>query len=181
MIGDIKTFYEKHKLVLRYLLFGLITTVLSLAACYFTLKIGVLFIHDENGEPTELLDVIGSTTQWVVGVLVAFFTNKLWVFKNARHGFVESLRQFGLFSASRVGTYFLEVVMNLVFIKIFAVFGYKTITLGLFGIDFDLTSRLWAKIIASVFVVISNYYISKLVIFRKKNGSEAEKDTDKVQ
>ena len=56
----IKALYRKHKEIILYLLFGIITTVASLGACYLTLKLGVIFIHDENGEPTELLDIIGS-------------------------------------------------------------------------------------------------------------------------
>lgn len=181
MTNGIKSFYNKHKLFIRYILFGIITTVFSLAACYLTLKLGVVFLHDDNGEPTELLDVIGSTTQWVVGVIVAFLTNKLWVFKNAKHGFLESVRQFGVFSASRVGTYVLEVVANLLLIEMFVIFGYKTITLDMLGISLALTSRFWAKLIASVFVVISNYYISKLLVFRKEQGSDVEKAKDKVE
>ena len=31
-----------------------------------------------------------------------------------------------------------------------------------------LTSRLWAKVISSIVVVVSNYFISKLLVFKKK-------------
>ena len=82
----VKRFFEKYKEIILYLLFGVITTVASFGACYLTLKIGVIFLHDENGDPTALLDVIGSTTQWVAGVLVSFVTNKLWVFTDCKKG-----------------------------------------------------------------------------------------------
>ena len=155
-----------------YLVFGVITTVVSLAACFATLKVGVAFLHDEQGEPTELLDIIGSTVQWISGVLVAFFTNKFWVFKGAEHGARASLRQFGVFCSSRVGTYFLEVAINLAGIAAFDFFGYKAILISIFGLDVDLTSRFWAKVISSILVVISNYYISKLLVFKKKRGKD---------
>ncbi|MBQ7383170.1 MAG: GtrA family protein [Clostridia bacterium] len=170
----LKALYTKHKQLILYLLFGVITTVVSLLACYLTLKIGVRFMHDEHGEPTELLDILGSTTQWVSGVLVAFFTNKLWVFKSAEHGKKATLKQFSVFCGSRVGTYFLEVVINLIAIQIFEWLGYTAFTLNLLVLSLDITERVWAKLISSVVVVITNYYISKLLVFRKKKNKTEE-------
>jgi putative flippase GtrA len=125
-------------------------------------------MHDEAGEPTELLDIIGSTVQWVSGVLVAFITNRLWVFTYAEKGFKAGLKQLAVFSGSRVGTYFIEVAINLGVIALFDAFGYVAPTLNLVVVSFALTSRVWAKVVSSVVVVISNYFISKLLVFRKK-------------
>ena len=168
MIEKIKKLYQKYKEIILYLVFGVITTVVSLAVCYVTLKIGVKFLHDEAGEPTELLDIIGSTTQWISGVLVAFFTNKKWVFTSAEKGVGATLKQLAIFSGARVGTYFIEVVINLGVIALFDLFGYVAPTLDLIFLSIALTSRLWAKVISSIVVVVSNYFISKLVVFRKK-------------
>ena len=109
----IKAFYRKHKQIILYLLFGALTTVVSLTTCYITLKIGVIFMHDENGEPTRLLDVLGSTFQWISGVTVAFITNKKWVFTEAEKGISSGARQFAKFASGRIVTYFLEVGVNL--------------------------------------------------------------------
>ncbi|MBQ8140519.1 MAG: GtrA family protein [Clostridia bacterium] len=170
MKNKIRAIYQKHKEIILYLFFGFITTVVSLLACFLTLKFGVVFIHDENGQPTELLDILGSTVQWVVGVLVAFFTNKMWVFKNAERGRKATVHQLLVFSGSRVGTYFLEVVINLGVIALFDGLGYKTVVLNLIVMSFALTSRVWAKVISSVVVVITNYVISKLFVFKKKSS-----------
>lgn len=159
-----KNFYEKHKEIILYLLFGVITTVASLGACYLTLKIGVNFMHDENGDPTELLDVLGSTTQWIAGVLVSFITNKLWVFTDCKKGVGATFKQLGVFAGGRVLTYVLEVPLNLTFIWTLERLGYTAFTL----LGFDLTSRVWAKLVTAVIVVIANYFISKLLVFRKK-------------
>ena len=86
MVKKLKGFYSRHKEIINYFVFGVITTVASLAAWYATIKVGVLFFADENGEPTVLLDAIGSTVQWVVGVIVAFVTNKKFVFVDAERG-----------------------------------------------------------------------------------------------
>ncbi len=168
----LKELILKNKQIILYLFFGFVTTVISLAIWFLTLKIGVNFINDGNGQPNELLDVIGSTTQWISGVVVAFFTNKWWVFTEAEKGTQAGLKQFGVFAGSRVGTYFLEVVINLLIIKLFDVCGYVAVTLMLFKFGIELTSRFWAKMISSVVVVISNYYISKLLVFKEKKADK---------
>ena len=160
----------RYKQIILYFLFGIITTVCSLGVCYLTLKLGVLlpFFRGADGEPTELLDIIGSTTQWVSGVIVAFFTNKKWVFTEAQKGLRAGFKQFGIFAASRVGTYGLEVVINLAMIALLSLLGYKTFVIAIGSVSLSITSRFWAKAASSVLVVISNYFISKLIVFRKK-------------
>ena len=174
----IKELYQKYKEIILYLVFGVITTAVSLAACYLTLKIGVNFMHDEAGEPTELLDILGSTVQWVSGVLVAFFTNRLWVFTDAERGTKAAFKQLAVFSGSRVATYFIEVVINLGVIAIFDAAGYVAPTLNLIIISIALTSRVWAKVISSIVVVISNYFISKLLVFKKKKAAPEDNTSD---
>ncbi len=167
-MDKLKQLYVKHKQLILYLLFGFITTVASLFACYLTLKIGVVFLHDENGEPTELLDILGSTSQWVVGVLVAFITNKEWVFTDAEKGIRSTVKQLATFSGARVLTYFLEVAVNLGVIALLEAARYKAFSLPLIIVNIEVSSRIWAKVVSSVLVVVSNYFISKLIVFRKK-------------
>ena len=171
MIKKFKEIYEKHKEIILYLVFGLITTVVSLGVCFLTLSIGVLFppLRDAAGEPTELLDVIGSITQWVSGVLVSFFTNKRYVFTSAEKGKGATAKQLVAFSGARVGTLFLEIAVNLGVIAALDALSYKAFALNLIVISIPLTSRLWAKVVSSVIVVVSNYFISKLWVFKKKS------------
>ena len=164
MVEKLKNIYQKYKEIILYLLFGVITTVASLGACYITLKVGVLFdfFRGADGEPTELLDTLGSIIQWVVGVLVAFYTNKKWVFTGSENGKRKTLRQLAAFSGGRVATLFLEIGINLGMIALLDLLGYQPIFFGL------LTSRVWAKGVSSVVIVVSNYFISKLLVFKKK-------------
>ena len=164
MINKLKSFYQKHKELINYFVFGIITTVLSLGAWYATITVGVLFMADESGEPTMLLDAIGSTIQWVVGVAVAFITNKKFVFVDAEKGIWITVRQLTAFTGSRVLTYFMEMFMNIGMIWVFESLGYKTFEI--FG--FDITERIWAKLITAVAVVLTNYVISKIFIFKRK-------------
>ena len=159
----IKALWNKYKEIILYLFFGVITTVASLGACFITLKIGVVFLNDGAGNPTPVLDVIGSSVQWVVGVLVAFITNKLWVFTDSARGAKNTAKQLGKFAAGRVFTYLLEVVANLAVIALFDGLGYQAFTL----IGISVTSRVWAKAITSVIVVVTNYVLSKLFVFKK--------------
>ncbi len=157
------SFYKKHKQLVLYVVFGIITTVVSLLVCHLTLKIGVIFLHDSKGEPTELLDVIASTTQWISGVTVAFITNKLWVFTEAAKGARATAKQFLSFSGSRIATYILEAVVNLLAIALLERLGYTPFLI----IGIEISVRVWAKAISSILVIICNYLISKLVVFRK--------------
>lgn len=159
---------HKKKQLILYLLFGAVTTVASLFACYVTLRLGTLIWHDENGDPTAFVDILGSTSQWIVGVVVAFLTNKKWVFTEAEHGGRATLKQFGIFCGSRVGTYFVEVVINLLVIDLLYRMHYPDPALSLLGISFTLSARVWAKVVSSIVVVIANYFISKLIVFREK-------------
>ncbi len=177
----IRRIYGKYHQLILYLLFGVITTVASLGICYLTLKVGVLIWHDENGAPTAFLDILGSTTQWVSGVLVSFWTNKKWVFTEAEHGRRATWRQLETFSLSRIGTYFLEVFVNLLAIDILERLHYSELVLNPFGIELALSARLWAKVISSILVVIANYYISKLLVFRKKKGSSRSGEDKKAE
>ncbi|MBO7310740.1 MAG: GtrA family protein [Clostridia bacterium] len=169
-MNRLKEFYSRHKEILLYLLFGGITTVVSLTTCFITLKVGVLFIHDENGAPTELLDVLGSTLQWIAGVTVAFITNKKWVFKQAERGAASAVTQFFKFAGGRVATYFLEVAVNLGIIALLEYLGYRAFEV----LGFSVTVRLWAKVISSFGVVVANYFISKLIVFKSKGVQEKQ-------
>lgn len=166
-------FVIRKKQLILYLLFGAFTTVCSLLAWYFTLRLGVAIWHDENGDPTAFLDVLGSTSQWVVGVVSAFITNKKWVFTDADHGTKVTFKQFGIFCSSRVATYFLEAGINLAIIFLLDdLLHYHAPVFNAFHSHFELSSRIWAKLISSIVVVVTNYFISKWFVFRKKDEKE---------
>ena len=49
-------------------------------------------------------------------------------------------------------------------IALFEMSGYRAFEV----LGISVTSRLWAKAISSVIIVIANYFISKLIVFKKK-------------
>lgn len=166
-------FIRNHQ-VLLYVAFGTVTTICSLVACYLTLKFGTKLWHDEAGNPTAFVDVLGSTSQWIVALLMAFFTNKKWVFTKAEHGVVVGMKQFGVFVGFRVVTYVLEVFLNLGLIALFEAAHYQDANVPLLGKEVALSARLWAKLISSSTIVVVNYFVSKILVFRNKEGRKEE-------
>lgn len=83
---------------------------------------------------------------WIAGVLFAFYTNRKWVFTVNNNRNV--LSQFFSFSAGRLFTLVLEEVVLFV------------------GCDILQLWTLGIKLIAQIIVIILNYVISKIIVFR---------------
>ena len=83
----------------------------------------------------------------VSGILFAYFPNRKWVFQSKDP---DIGREFLGFVGSRLGTWGLSYVLNLLFVNVL-------------HIDYRI-----ATIIVAVVVVIGNYVISKFLVFKKK-------------
>ena len=141
--------YKKHREVISYLFWGGVAFFLSMILFWvFNSKLGM-------GE------VLANTVDWIIVVIFAFFTNKLFVFRS-KTGSASGLgREFISFIIARLFTLVLEDVIIW--------FGCKKL-----GFDSELGS-LVVKLIGQVVVIVTNYVLSKLWIFRKpkKNKEEA--------
>ncbi len=134
----LEPFYKKHKSVLLYLLFGGLTTVISIAV--FWLFRG----------PFGLDALVANVISWVCAVLFAFLTNRLWVFRAPTKTAGEFFRQMVSFYGGRVVTLLVEEALLAVCIT----------WLGFPDMP--------VKIAAQVIVIVLNYFISKLFVFKKK-------------
>lgn len=133
-----KQLLYKHKEIILYIVFGVMTTAISIIVYwFFNVKLGV----------DELLSNIIS---WIFSVLFAFVTNRIWVFESKTSGLKNYFLQMLSFYVGRLSTLAVEELILLVFIK---------------RLSFE---SMAVKIVASVVVIILNYVISKLFIFRKK-------------
>ena len=112
--------------------------------------------------------IVAEILQWVGGVLFAFFTNKKWVFTEADQE-VSTLKQLRIFAGSRLLTLGLDALLTFGTVWILQTAGYKEFTLT-FIITLTVTADLISKIVAAVFVVISNYFISKIFVFKNKKN-----------
>lgn len=146
--------------IVSYLVFGVLTTAVN----FVTYMIMGVFAG-ENYEEKTLFQVGGFNFQlvmlmnavaWLVSVLFAFITNKLFVFESTSWKASVAVKELVSFIGARILSFL--IFEELVFILL----------INIFGIN-DLIS----KLIIAVFVVIFNFVASKLVIFRKKGEKDA--------
>lgn len=133
-----RKFLIKHRDLIIYLVFGVLTTVVNFAV-YFPLIYILNF-------PATISNVIA----WCFAVVFAYFTNKVFVFSSKNWSLKKVLPEFSAFVSCRVISVVLESAI--LFISIDLLNG---------------DGIIW-KAIASVFVIIINYFASKLMIFKKK-------------
>ena len=93
--------------------------------------------------------LIANLISWVCAVSFAYVTNRTWVFSSKATGSAV-LKELISFFAGRLFTLGLEEVMLLVFVTL---------------MQFDSTV---IKLIAQIVVLVLNYVISKLLVFRNK-------------
>lgn len=135
---------KKYKEVIAYLVFGVMTTVVNWIVYSLCVKIGV----EIN---------VSNCIAWLIAVLFAFITNKLFVFGSKKTTIEAVMKEFGKFIVARLATGVIEILglPLLIWLK----FDYS-----LFGVE-----GLFTKVIISVVVIILNYVFSKLFVFDKKD------------
>ncbi len=131
--------YKKNKEIINYLIFGVLTTVVSFVVYFIFAKV---FKVDE---------VISNVISWFFSVLFAFITNKLYVFESKETGKKTLLKEIISFYLARL---FTGVVCDL---------GVFALMVKTFKIN-DVLS----KLVTQVIVIVLNYVLSKLIVFRKK-------------
>lgn len=140
-----ESFYKKNKEVLMYLFFGVLTTGVS----FVTAGVAKHLLESASASSTAV-SLISTTVSWICAVTFAYVTNRIWVFNSEVKGKKGILTEAASFYGGRLFTYFVELFLMWL--------GYTVI-----GINYWVT-----KIVANVIVLILNYVISKLLVFRKK-------------
>ena len=150
----IKELIVKYKELLLYLIFGVLTTLVNLATFWvFTKILG------------EELYLINNALAWVVGVIFAFVTNKLFVFESKSWKSKTAGKEFIEFVGARLFSFGVEEGGMWLFVDVLG-FGEKS--LNLFG--FTISGQIIAKLALAVIVVILNYFFSKFIIFKKSKN-----------
>lgn len=127
---------KENKEILGYLIFGVLTTVVNYVAYFVATK---LF---------GINYLVANVIAWFISVVFAYVTNKFWVFENKSVEIKALVKEIFLFVSARVMSGGIETLFLFVFVS-------------LLGFDDGVI-----KIIASVFVVIFNYFFSKFIIFK---------------
>ena len=151
-MNKIKELVIKYKEIILYGVFGVITTLANLIA-FFVAD----FILGQD------LYLVSNAIAWITGVIVAYVTNKLWVFNSKSWKFKVLLKEIPEFVGARLFSFGVEEAGMWLFVDVIG-FGEKS--LNAFG--FVITGVVITKFLLSVLVVVINYFFSKFIIFKKK-------------
>lgn len=144
-MAKLRDLIVRHWEIVSYLIFGGMTTLLSLVT--YALFAG----------PLTLGPTVSNVLSWVCAVSFAFVTNKLWVFRSKSWAWSVWLREAGTFLAGRIFSGAVEMGG-------FPLLMWLGLDQALFGVE-----GFAAKLVITVVVIILNYFLSKFLVFRKKS------------
>lgn len=136
--------YEKYKDLIPYAIFGVFTTVVNMVVYWLCSHV------------FGMQTLVATLIAWFLAVFFAYVTNRKWVFHSEAEGAREILREAVSFYAARIATEGIDLLCMWLFV------------------DCLHFNDVVIKFLANVLVIIVNYVLSKLVIFKKKKPKEAE-------
>ncbi len=132
--------YKKYKEIINYLIVGVLTTIVSMGIFYGST---LTFLDGNNAIELQIANVLS----WIGSVSFAYVTNRVFVFESKSP---KILKELITFVSSRVITLLLDM-------------GTMFVLATLLHINYNLS-----KIVAAVLVVVGNYVISKIFVFKKE-------------
>ncbi len=152
-----KDLWNKYKEVITYVIFGVLTTVVSWGS--YTVFVNML----------SMKVFVGNLLSWICAVAFAYITNKLWVFESKSWKPSVIGKEIVSFVAARGVTGVIEIVC----VPLLAKTGFDTIFYNILEkadikMNILFTDGIYSKIVLAVIVVIVNYFLSKFLIFKKK-------------
>lgn len=130
--------YKKYEEGINYLIFGFLAFVLNY----------VLYLLFESILHMNYL--LATALSWVLTVVFAYWTNHTFVFKSKTADRTGLIREFVSFIGARIATELLELLLMYLLVDII-----------------NMDSRI-AKLIGQTVVIVTNYFLSKLWIFKEK-------------
>lgn len=127
-----------NKSTISYLVFGVLTTAVNIAVYTFMVT---FFAMDYK---------LATTIAWIISVLFAFITNKLYVFNSKNLAIGILMKEFANFTFFRILSLVVDIIIMFVII------------------DLIKGNDIIAKFIANGAVIVMNYFTSKYVTFKVK-------------
>lgn len=137
----IKKYYDKYEEIIKYLFFGVLTTLVNFSI-YFLLA----HILGSDGILGAIINLIAIA----ISIMFAYVTNRKFVFKSKASGRKAIMKEMFSFVSCRIAS---SVIDELIYIIGCTVLG---------------ISDLIVKLFSQVVITILNYIFSKLIIFKKK-------------
>ena len=133
--------YKKYQEIINYLIVGVLTTIVSIVT-YFIFS---LILDIEN----NILFMLANVLSWICAVVFAYITNKKFVFNTTTSNKKEEVKVFSMFVSSRITTLLIELAFMFITVKVM------------------LINDKIAKVVAQFIVIVLNYILSKLFVFKK--------------
>ena len=134
----IMNLFNKYKEVIMYLIFGVLTTVVSLVT-YYALTLTIL--NPNNALQLQLANIIS----WIISVTFAYITNRKFVFESKSEDIVKEASSF---VGGRIVTLLMDMAIMFIFVTIL-----------------HFNDKIF-KIVSQIIVIVLNYVISKLFVFK---------------
>ena len=130
--------YKKYKEIINYLIFGGLTTLVSIGTyALFTIVFKIDYL-------------VSNVLSWIIAVLFAFITNKLFVFASKSRSNKQVSKEIVSFFFFRIVSLGIEMIIMYVFVDLLSI------------------NDLITKVIAQVIVILSNYIFSKVFVFKNQ-------------
>ena len=135
-----------NKETILYLIFGVLTTLVSLGVKYALL---FTVLNADNAFELQVAIVIS----WIVACLFAYITNRIWVFESKSKNIIYEMAKF---FGARLVTLGMEMLIMYIFVTAL-------------GLNSDMWVVIWT-LVTQVLIVIGNYVLSKLFVFKNKKN-----------
>ena len=143
-MNNVINLYKKYQEIINYLIVGVLTTVVSIVT-YFLFS---LILDIEN----NILFILANVLSWICAVIFAYITNKKFVFNTTTSNKKEEIKVFSMFVSSRITTLLIELAFMFITVKVI------------------LINHKIAKVIAQFILLVLNFVLNKLFVFKKKNN-----------
>lgn len=138
----IKETYKKNEEIINYLIFGVLTTIISVIS--YLIFANLLFI-----EKNDLTVQISNVLSWICAVTFAYITNRKYVFKSKTKG-KQKLKEITNFTLARIASLILDMLTMFILFTLMHI------------------NDTIAKLIVQIIITITNYLLSKIIVFKKK-------------
>ena len=166
----IKKYYTKYEEIIKYLFWGVMTTVVNFATfyllimCFGSVDGSCNALFNDFGKLGDIIAKIEKSfvgnvcniTAVIVSILFAYVTNRHFVFKDKANGRKAVIKEMSSFFACRV---FTMVVDSLIYWC-----GCTVLKVMAFAV----------KMFSQVVITILNYVFSKLIVFKKKKEEKRD-------
>ena len=143
-MDKIKDLYLKYKEIINYLIFGVLTTIVSLVTYYICVY---TILDPDNAVQLQIANVIS----WIISVAFAYITNRKFVFESKEKN---KIKEASKFVTSRIATLLMDMVIMYVGVTVLR-FNDKIM-----------------KLISQVVVIVMNYILSKILVFKKEKNNK---------